>query len=58
MPSGGFEAEYHRMRYVSLLRNYYLRKANKCYVSDNDDPLRPRTKYVPPPHESKIVSIE
>ncbi|KAF3617054.1 hypothetical protein FXO38_34215 [Capsicum annuum] len=44
-----FEAEYHRMRYAALLQNYGLQKAKKGYVSDNDDPPRPRTKKSPYP---------
>ncbi|PHT43139.1 hypothetical protein CQW23_17164 [Capsicum baccatum] len=58
MLSVGFEAEYHRMRYASLLQNYGLQKVKKCYVSDNDDPPRPRTKILPLPDESEIVRIE
>ncbi|PHU12225.1 hypothetical protein BC332_19155 [Capsicum chinense] len=58
VPSVDFEVEYRRMRYASLLRNYGLQKVKKCYVSDNDDPPRPRTKYVPLPDETGIVSIE
>ncbi|PHU17611.1 hypothetical protein BC332_13306 [Capsicum chinense] len=42
VPSVGFEAAYHRMRYVSLLRNYGLRKEKKNYVGENEDPPRPR----------------
>ncbi|KAF3678238.1 hypothetical protein FXO37_04473 [Capsicum annuum] len=57
VPSVDFEAEYHHMRYTSLLRNYGLRKAKKYYVSDNDDPPRPRTKILPSPDASGIVSI-
>ncbi|PHU30518.1 hypothetical protein BC332_02611 [Capsicum chinense] len=58
VPSVDFEVEYHRMRYMSLLQNYDLQKAKKCYVSDNDDSPRPRTKYVLIPDETRIVSIE
>ncbi|KAM3395463.1 hypothetical protein P3S68_004469 [Capsicum galapagoense] len=36
VPSVGFEVEYRRMRYASLLRNYGLQKVKKCYVSDNE----------------------
>ncbi|PHT47619.1 hypothetical protein CQW23_11827 [Capsicum baccatum] len=36
--SDGFEAEYHRMRYATLLRKYGIQKAKKDYVSKNDDP--------------------
>ncbi|KAF3654737.1 hypothetical protein FXO38_15013, partial [Capsicum annuum] len=41
-----FDKESHRMRYASLFRNYDLRKAQKHYLSDNDDPPRPRPIYV------------
>ncbi|PHT27522.1 hypothetical protein CQW23_32876 [Capsicum baccatum] len=51
VPSVGFEAEYHLMRYASLLQNYSLRKAKKC-------PPRPRIKNLPLPDETRIVSIE
>ncbi|PHT37916.1 hypothetical protein CQW23_21489 [Capsicum baccatum] len=57
-PSVGFEEEYHRMRYTSLLRNYGLRKAKKCYVSDNDDSPRLRIKILPLSDESGIFSIK
>ncbi|PHU19368.1 hypothetical protein BC332_10519 [Capsicum chinense] len=58
VPSVGFEAEYHRMRYAALLQNYSLHKEKKGYVSDNDGPPRPRTKNVSIPDEIGIVSIE
>ncbi|PHT69057.1 hypothetical protein T459_28544 [Capsicum annuum] len=58
VPSVDFESEYHRMRYASLLQNYDIRKANKGYLSENDDPPRPRTKTLPNPNEYEIVSIE
>ncbi|PHU26279.1 hypothetical protein BC332_04611 [Capsicum chinense] len=38
VPSDDFEAEYHRMRYATLLRKYDIQKAKKGYVSENDDP--------------------
>ncbi|PHT43728.1 hypothetical protein CQW23_17753 [Capsicum baccatum] len=34
VPSDGFEAEYHRMRYATLLRKYGIQKAQKIYVSE------------------------
>ncbi|PHT48733.1 hypothetical protein CQW23_12941 [Capsicum baccatum] len=54
----GFEAEYHQMRYTSLLQNYGIQNPKKDYVSENDDPPRPRTKIITLPDESGIVSIE
>ncbi|PHT41634.1 hypothetical protein CQW23_20488 [Capsicum baccatum] len=58
VPSVDFVAKYHRMRYASLLQNCDLWKAEKCYVSDNNDPPRPRTKNASLPDETGIVSIE
>lgn len=58
VPSVDFEADYHSMRYASLLQNYGLQKVKKCYVSDNDDPARPRTKFISIPDETGIISIE
>ncbi|KAM3361173.1 hypothetical protein P3S68_016027 [Capsicum galapagoense] len=40
VPSDGFEAEYHRMHYATLLRTYGIQKAQKGYFSENDDPPR------------------
>ncbi|PHT36067.1 hypothetical protein CQW23_23767 [Capsicum baccatum] len=51
MPLVDFEEEYHRMRCTTLIRNYGLQKAKKGYVSDNDNPPRPRTKSVYLPDE-------
>ncbi|PHT34454.1 hypothetical protein CQW23_26254 [Capsicum baccatum] len=56
--SVGFEAEYLRMRYVSLFQKYGLQKAKKGYVSENEDPPRPRTKAHPLTDKRTIVSIE
>ncbi|PHT67972.1 hypothetical protein T459_27459 [Capsicum annuum] len=58
VPFVGFEEEYHQMRYASLFQNCGIRKAKKYYVSENDDPPRPRTKTILLPDESGIVSIE
>ncbi|PHU30898.1 hypothetical protein BC332_02991 [Capsicum chinense] len=58
MPSVDFEAEYDRMRCVTLLENYGLQKAKKDYFSDNDDSPRPRTKNVYLLNETGIVSVE
>ncbi|PHT55288.1 hypothetical protein CQW23_03774 [Capsicum baccatum] len=57
VPSVGFEAAYHRMRYACLLRNYGLRKEKKGYVSENEDPLRPRPTKHSIPDEMAIVRI-
>ncbi|PHT86678.1 hypothetical protein T459_08784 [Capsicum annuum] len=58
VPSDDFEAEYHRMRYAILLQKYGIQKAQKGYVSENDDPPRPRSRNIRISGENKIVSIE
>ncbi|PHU01124.1 hypothetical protein BC332_30911 [Capsicum chinense] len=58
VPLVDFEAEYHRMRYATLLWNYGLQKVKKGYASDNDDPPRSKTKNVSLPDETGIVNIE
>ncbi|PHT38573.1 hypothetical protein CQW23_22146 [Capsicum baccatum] len=57
VPAVDFEATYHRMRYASLLRNYDLRNAKKGYVSENEDPPRPRPTKHSIPNEMAIVRI-
>ena len=44
VPSCGLSAETLRMRYASLLWNYEILKARNDYVSNNEDPQRPRPK--------------
>ncbi|PHT55462.1 hypothetical protein CQW23_03948 [Capsicum baccatum] len=46
VPSDGFEAEYLRMRYATLLRKYGIQKSKKGYVSENDDPPRPKSRII------------
>ncbi|PHT48580.1 hypothetical protein CQW23_12788 [Capsicum baccatum] len=58
VPSGDFEAEYHRMRYATLLRKYGIQKAQKGYVSENDDPPRPWLRNIRISGKDEIVSIE
>ncbi|PHU11913.1 hypothetical protein BC332_18843 [Capsicum chinense] len=57
VPTVGFEAAYHRTRYASLLKNYDFRKAKKDYVSENEDPPRPRRTKHSIPDEMAIVKI-
>ncbi|KAF3663497.1 hypothetical protein FXO37_11957 [Capsicum annuum] len=57
VPSVDFKVAYHRMRYASLLRNYDLRKAKNDYVSENEDPSRPRPTKHSIPDEMIIVRI-
>ncbi|PHT51798.1 hypothetical protein CQW23_06260 [Capsicum baccatum] len=56
-PTVGFEVAYHRMRYASLLKNYDFCKAKKNYVSENEDPPRPRRTKYSIPEEMAIVRI-
>ncbi|TMW97100.1 hypothetical protein EJD97_006214 [Solanum chilense] len=44
VPSCGLSVETLRMRYASLLWNYEILKAQNDYVSNNEDPQRPRPK--------------
>ena len=44
VPSDGISSETLRMRYASLLWNYGILKARSSYVSNNEDPQRPRPK--------------
>ncbi|KAF3678321.1 hypothetical protein FXO37_04434 [Capsicum annuum] len=45
IPCSGIDAQYHRLRYVSLLCKYGSEKAENRYFSENDDPPRPRSKF-------------
>ncbi|KAM3285007.1 hypothetical protein P3S67_023806 [Capsicum chacoense] len=56
--SDGFEAEYHRIRYATLLRKYGIQKAKKGYVSENDDPPRSKSRIIQIPDDKAIVCIE
>ncbi|PHT52831.1 hypothetical protein CQW23_07293 [Capsicum baccatum] len=58
VPSDSFEVEYHRMHYATLLQKYGIQKAQKGYVSENDDPPRPRSRNIRILDENEIVSIE
>ncbi|KAG5631272.1 hypothetical protein H5410_002989 [Solanum commersonii] len=46
VPSDGISFETLCMRYASLLWNYGILKARSDYVSNNEDPQRPRPKKV------------
>ncbi|PHT97936.1 hypothetical protein BC332_33142 [Capsicum chinense] len=58
VPSGDFEAEYHRMRYAALLRQYGIQKAQKDYVSENDETPRSWLRNIRISDKDEIVSIE
>ncbi|KAF3670614.1 hypothetical protein FXO38_06996 [Capsicum annuum] len=58
IPSSNLDTEYLRKRYASLLWNNGVKKDNKIYSSDHDDPPRPQPFYVPLTDECNILSIE
>ncbi|KAM3396000.1 hypothetical protein P3S68_005006 [Capsicum galapagoense] len=45
IPSSGIDAQYHRMRYATLLCKYGFVNAEKRYFSENDDPPRSRSNF-------------
>ncbi|PHU25787.1 hypothetical protein BC332_04119 [Capsicum chinense] len=47
IPCSGIEAQYHRLRYASVLCKYESEKEENRYFSKNDDPPRPRSKFAP-----------
>ncbi|PHU14826.1 hypothetical protein BC332_16031 [Capsicum chinense] len=58
VPSDGFEAEYHRIRYATLLQKYGIQKAKKGYVSENDDPPSPKSRIIQISDDNAIICIE
>ncbi|PHT46771.1 hypothetical protein CQW23_15929 [Capsicum baccatum] len=58
VPSDGFEAEYHRMCYATLLRKYGIQKVKKGYISENDDPPRSKSRIIQISNDNAIVCIE
>ncbi|KAF3669284.1 putative cellulose synthase A catalytic subunit 2 [UDP-forming] [Capsicum annuum] len=47
IPYSGIDAQYHRLRYATLLCKYGSEKAENSYFSENEDPPRPRSKFTP-----------
>ncbi|KAF3618056.1 putative protein EIN4-like [Capsicum annuum] len=47
IPSSKFDPKKHRTRYASLLWDYGVNKACTGYVSDNQDPPRPKRTFIP-----------
>ncbi|PHT80192.1 hypothetical protein T459_18244 [Capsicum annuum] len=58
VPSDGFEEEYHRMCYATLLRKYGIQKVKKSYVSETDDPPRSKSRIIQISDDNAIVCIE
>ncbi|WMV14467.1 hypothetical protein MTR67_007852 [Solanum verrucosum] len=55
--SNNFCSDYLRSRYTALLWNYGSEKAEAGYVTDNDDPSKPRGHFTPPNHDV-LVNLE
>ncbi|PHU13835.1 hypothetical protein BC332_15040 [Capsicum chinense] len=47
IPFSSIDAQYHRLRYASLLCKYGSEKAENDYFSENNDPPRSRSKFSP-----------
>ena len=58
IPSCGISADTLRMRYASLLWNYWILKDRNDYVSDNEDPQRPRPKKAKIDENIAITTID
>jgi len=57
IPSISFRSDYLRNRYATLLWKYGMDKFKAGYVSDNDDPTRPKSFYTIPA-ECGLINIE
>ncbi|KAM3320017.1 hypothetical protein P3S67_007217 [Capsicum chacoense] len=57
IPSSEFESKKHRTRYTSLLRDYGVNKACTGYVSDNQDPPRPKRTFIRY-EDTEIIDVE
>ncbi|KAK4738268.1 hypothetical protein R3W88_001965 [Solanum pinnatisectum] len=57
VPKIGFRSKYLRTRYGALLWNYGTEKAKAGYVSENDDPTRPRSHSKEPAQED-LVNVD
>ncbi|KAH0666441.1 hypothetical protein KY285_027647 [Solanum tuberosum] len=57
IPSINFRSDYLRNRYATLLWKYGMDKFKAGYVSDNDDPTRPKSFYTIPA-EGGLINIE
>ncbi|PHU28709.1 hypothetical protein BC332_00802 [Capsicum chinense] len=57
IPSSEFDPKKHRTRYTSLLWDYGVNKACNGYVSDNQDPPRPKRTFIPPEY-TEMIHVE
>ncbi|KAM3322803.1 hypothetical protein P3S67_003954 [Capsicum chacoense] len=57
MSSSEFDPNKHRTRYTSLLWDYDVNKACTRYVSDNQDPPRPKRTFIQS-EDTKMIDVE
>ncbi|KAH0722563.1 hypothetical protein KY290_005214 [Solanum tuberosum] len=57
IPSTRFRSDYLRKRYATLLWKYGTDKAETGFVSDNDDPTRPKNDYTSPAQDG-LINVE
>ncbi|PHT37602.1 hypothetical protein CQW23_21175 [Capsicum baccatum] len=57
LPSSEFDPEMHRTIYTSFLWDYGMNKASNGYVSDNQDPPRPKGTFIPS-EDTKMIDVE
>ncbi|KAG5612399.1 hypothetical protein H5410_023680 [Solanum commersonii] len=55
IPSNDFRADYLHTRYEALLWRYGTEKAKSDYVSDKDDPLKPKGRFTPPQQDDLVL---
>ncbi|XP_055835052.1 uncharacterized protein LOC129903514, partial [Solanum dulcamara] len=56
IPSTGLNTEFFRSRYAALLWRYGCQKAMDGYVSDNDDPKKPRRDISP--NQGELIDVQ
>ncbi|XP_055814434.1 uncharacterized protein LOC129884094 [Solanum dulcamara] len=56
IPNTGLNAEFFRSRYAALLWRYGCQKAMDGYVSDNDDPKKPRRDISP--SQGELIDVQ
>ncbi|PHT53581.1 hypothetical protein CQW23_08043 [Capsicum baccatum] len=56
-PSSGIDAQYHHLRYATLLCKYWSLKAENGYFSENNDPPRPRSNFTPTVKD-RVLNVE
>ncbi|KAF3650524.1 hypothetical protein FXO37_18428 [Capsicum annuum] len=57
IPSSDIDAQYHCLRYPTLLCKYGSLKALSGYFSENDDPPRPRSSFIATAKD-RVLTVE